>query len=206
MRRWQAVGLVPLLLAGCTLLAPRPESFHFVVLTAVATTEASLPRHDGLVLGLGPIVLPGYLGRRELATRVAENRIEFSDNVRWAEPLDENFAGVLARDLALVVGAQAVVAYPWPRSTRVDYSVGVEVFRFEPDTKGGCELAARFSIRDRNGVLVRGDEVRLRAVAASGEGDARAGALSRTVEDLARTIAAAIPPSEEGRPEREGSP
>jgi uncharacterized lipoprotein YmbA len=197
---------VPLLLAGCTLLAPRPESFHFVVLTHVTTTEASPPRNGGLALGLGPIGLPGYLEPRALATRVAENRIEYSDGVRWAEPLEENFARVLGRDLALLLGLDAVVAYPWPRSARIDYSVGVEVFRFDTDTKGGCELTARFSVRDRNGRLVRGDEVTLTEQAASGEGDARAAALSRTVEDLARTIAAAIPPSEEGRSEREASP
>ena len=41
----RTAGLVPLRLAGCTLLAPRPESFHFVVLTHVTTTEASPPRN-----------------------------------------------------------------------------------------------------------------------------------------------------------------
>src|SRR5262249_35436468 len=73
-----------LLVAGCSILAPRPDPFRFVVLTPLTDTDATSPRRDGLVVGVGPVALPGYLRRPEMATRVAPNRIAFSDTVRWA--------------------------------------------------------------------------------------------------------------------------
>ena len=194
------VGAV-LLVAGCSILAPRPDPFRFVVLTPLADTDAASPRRDGLVVGVGPIALPGYLRRPEMATRVAPNRIAFSDTVRWAEPLDTNFTHVLSRDLSLLLGTDAIVAYPWSRTTRVDYGVGVQVLRFERDGAGSCELAADVAIRRGDGTLLRRDDVAFREAGDVRDGDTTAAALSRTVGELGRTIAAAIAASADGRPD-----
>jgi uncharacterized lipoprotein YmbA len=50
-------------------------------------------------LAVGPIRFPGYLAREQIVVRGAQNRLDISENDRWAEPLEENFARVLSQNL-----------------------------------------------------------------------------------------------------------
>ncbi len=83
-----------------------------------------------------------------MVTRVAPNRIDLSDEKRWAEPLDKNFTRVLSENLATLLDTQRIEKYPWPLRTKVDYEIEIDVQRFEATSDGQTQLIASWIIRD----------------------------------------------------------
>lgn len=186
--------LAGLVLAAACSLGPRPDPSRFYVLTSLAETEAA-PADDplsDLYLGVGPVTLPGYLSRGPIVTRVSPNRIVLSELDRWAEPLEAEFARVLAENLSVLLGTERVRAHPWYASERVDLRVAVRVARFERDSAGAAELIARWTVRDEEGRELADRRTRLREPADAPATAAAVAAQSRAVADLAREIAAAI--------------
>lgn len=183
-----ALGLV--CAPGCGLLrGPTTERTNFYVLTAMSQPdEAATGRR--LVLGLGPLILPPYLNRPEMVTRVEANQLSFDEFNRWGEPLKDNFLGVLATDLGTLVGIERIIFYPWYANTPMNYAVNVAVLRFEKQPDGTAVLGARWAIGDgRGNVLVNRDSHFSRPAGSPAQ---TAAALSDLVGDLARDIAAAL--------------
>jgi len=188
--------------AGCTLLSPRPDPSKFYVLTATAVSQTTIPAAttpSRLGIGLGPVNLPDYLEHLEVVTRVAPNRVELSPVDRWAEPLDDSFRRVLARNLAMLLGTDQVVPFPWYASTRLDYKIELTVERFERDGAGGTLLAAHWVIRDGRSdrlLIARqsnfAQSVGAQTGAGGGEMERAAAALSADLGDLSKQIAGAV--------------
>jgi uncharacterized lipoprotein YmbA len=182
------------LAAGCSFLSPRPDPTKFYVLTAIAATDSTTSTQPArnLVVGLGPVKLPDYLAHSEVVTRVASNRLELSATDRWAEPLDESFRRVLARNLATLLGNDQVMPFPWDPSVTLDYKIEVTVEHFERDASGGTQLAASWIIRGgRDNRVLRSGQANF-AETASGGMESAATALSADLNDLSKQIADAI--------------
>jgi len=141
-----------LMAAGCSVLSPQPDPSRFYILTPVAqsnglaASSAATARNSQLTIGIGPVEFPDYLRRLPVVTRVGPNRIELSDDKRWAEPLDKNFTRVLSENLATMLGTQRIEKYPWPLATKIDYQVEVDVQRFETTSDGQAQLIASWII------------------------------------------------------------
>ena len=139
-----ALALMGLSLAGCGSLLPKPQpnssGIYLLASPLKAVDRQDQSRSIQISLGVGPVRLPGYLDRREILTRVAQSRLDVSQNDRWAEPLDENFTHVLAQNLSVLLGSDGVISYPWPIAKGPDYRVTVEVLQFE------CNSALRSPI------------------------------------------------------------
>jgi uncharacterized lipoprotein YmbA len=140
--------------AGCSVLSPQPDRSKFFILTPVsdsaptAAESASTGLDSQLTIGVGPVEFPDYLRRLPVVTRVAPNRIDFSDEERWAEPLDKNFVRVLSENLATLLDTERIEKYPWALRDKVNYQVEVNVQRFETTTDGQTQLVASWIIRD----------------------------------------------------------
>lgn len=181
-------------LAGCTLLSPVPDKSRFFLLTPIAQAGAPASQQNtrGLVLGLGPIKLPDYLDRSEIVTRADSNRLQFSENDHWAEPLKNNFTRVLSQNLSSLLGNLQIVNFPWYSSTHIDYQIAVTVDRFECEGQGNARLAARWSINDpASGRILDRGESDLSAPAGGGT-DQQVAALSQTLGNFSRQIATAV--------------
>jgi hypothetical protein len=192
-----ALGLMGLWLAGCGSFLPKPtpsSSKIFVLFSPLKATERQdFDRTGQISLGVGPVRLPAYLYRREIVTRVAENRFDVSENDRWAEPLDENFTHVLAQNLSVLLGSDRIITYPWPLDKKPRYRVEIAVFRFEVNSAGEAELTARWAVIDETGKEAPNlNESRLARPAKEKSNDASVAALSETVADLSREIAKAV--------------
>jgi len=192
-----AIAVVGLSLAGCGSLfpPPQPNSSGIYLLTSPLKTadRQDQSRSAQISLGVGPVRLPGYLDRREILTRVAQSRLDVSQNDRWAEPLDENLAHVLAQNLSVLLGSDGVISYPWPIAKGPDYRVTVEVLQFECNSALEAQLSARWWVTDRNGTgAPEPKESRLTRAAADKSTGASVVALSETVADLSRQIAQAV--------------
>jgi uncharacterized lipoprotein YmbA len=111
--------------AGCTILAPQPDRSKFVILTPISNSAgAARPigavPNSQLTIGVGPVEFPDYLKRLAVVTRTGPNRVELSDNKRWAEPLHRNFDRVLSENLATLLDTQRIDKYPWSLKDKID--------------------------------------------------------------------------------------
>jgi uncharacterized lipoprotein YmbA len=146
-----------------------------------------------MLVGMGPIRFPGYLDRQEVVIRSAQNRFEVSENDRWAEPLEENFARILSENLAVLLNTDLITVHPWTAINRPRYQVEIEVLRFEANNERNAQLLARWTVLaggDKKVAVLR--EFRALRNAKEKSMDASVAALSDTVGDLSREIAAAI--------------
>lgn len=183
------LALCAIMMAGC--LSPRRDDSKFFVLSPVETDPGSMGSRQILV-GLGPIKMPAYLDRQEVVTRVAPNRLELSRQDRWAEPLDSDFTRVLAQNLASELGTQRITFYPWYNTTRVDFQVKVNVYRFESDKDGKVDLTAHWQVLSGTGKLLIVRDSSYTETAKPGDTSDAAAAMSRALGRLSREIASAI--------------
>jgi uncharacterized lipoprotein YmbA len=144
-----------------------------------------------LVLVIAPVLLPGYLDRDQVVTRTSEYGIAYSKRDRWAEPLNEAFEGILRQCLARRLSPQGISVQASRIGLVPDYSLQIELFRFERRDAGHVELWAQWTLRSKT-QSVRGHEVRIREPTASPKGDAAAAALSRAIERLSDEVAATM--------------
>ena len=173
--------------AGC--LGPRSDPSAFFMLNATVTPQQA--SRTTAVLGLGPITVPSYLDRPQIVVRMSENEVALAEHDRWAEPLGENLARSLEENLSALLPEASFVAYPWYASNAPRYAISVEVRRFEADAAGGVELDATWQITEGD-ALVGSRSTRARDSATAGDRAAMVAALSRTVGQLSREIAAGI--------------
>ena len=142
------------LAAGCSVLSPQPDRSKFFILTPISDNPgtgaqaASTSAGSQLIVGVGPVDFPDYLRRLPVVKRVAPNRVDLSDEERWAEPLDKNFVRVLSENLATLLNTRRIEKFPWPLTDRIDYRVEVNVERFETTSDGQAQLMASWIVRD----------------------------------------------------------
>lgn len=193
-----AFGACMMIAAGCSMLSPQPDRSRFFILSPVsdggataAATVATSPDSQ-LIIGIGPVDFPDYLRRLPVVTRVAPNRIELSDEKRWAEPLDKNFTRVLSNNLATLLNTRRIEKYPWPLRNKVDYQIEVDVQRFETTSDGQTQLIASWIIRDgQSATILYASETTTEAPAGADENSASA-ALSNDLATLSKEIASRI--------------
>ena len=193
--------------AGCGLsavFAPKPDPSRFFVLAplqsaapgeagAAPTPSASSPvLGPDATVGLGPVDLPDYLRRSELVIRRGPTEIEPVANELWGEPLERNVARVLGQNLAVVLGIDRVVSFPWYSNQVPTYQVRVDFHAFEPTADGAAVLEARWEIRRASDTARVNRESTLTKPVAGPHGSARVAALSAALADLSREIATAL--------------
>jgi len=185
--------IAALFFAGCGTLSSRPDPSKFFTLSSLQESKEASNKSgttELMFLGIGPVKFPGYLDRDEIVTRSAENRFDVSENDRWAEPLDENFARMLSQNLTVLLPAYRIIQYPWPSSRKPKYQVEIEVLRCEVNSARDAQLWARWEViggSSKTPIIVKESRLTRRAKERSTE--AGVAALSEAGADLSREIA-----------------
>jgi uncharacterized lipoprotein YmbA len=202
LRRWlrglaflPAVGalLVAAAIASCSVLTPRPDPSRFFVLAPLPEAASPATGNHVSSLGVGPILLPRYLDRGEIVTRVGPNEVKPAVFDYWAGSLSHQFQTVLTQNLQTLVHADRVQTYPWYAGAAPEFVVEVDVQRFEPSSDGRAELAARWRLRKGSALAtLRAGESSLTHPLNSLEPQAAAVALSGLLDDFSRELAEAI--------------
>lgn len=166
-------------------LSPLPEARQAGVIDSSGLAQPAI--------WVGPIHLPAYLDQDQIVTRISQNRLTLSESARWAEPLTDNIAHVLAQNLSMLLQTDQVTVHPWPGRQRPTYQVEIEVVSFETDTAGTAHLAARWFLRNvACRQMIAEKEARLTAPAAGNSTEQTVASLSKALGDFSVAIANVI--------------
>ncbi len=189
--------LIALLVALAAACGPSATA-HFYTLSSTAAADAGAAA--SYAVAVGPVTVPGYADRPQLVVQAGPNRVELKEFERWATPLDEAVARVVAGDLATLLGTTQVATVPLPTGFAPAYQAAIDVQRFESTPNQGVLVEAVWVVRRSAG----GEPRMGRTVAsenAGGEGfETLAAAHSRALAKVSVDIAAAIRALAETKP------
>lgn len=195
--RWIIAGFCMSILTGCASFLPEPAPLpDYYILAAVPEAERPRPAGKmpaGPIVGVAPVSLPDYLETPEIVVRTTRNTLGRADLHNWAAPLADNFAGVLADNLGVMIPTNRVTRLPGEVFFRPDVQVSVDVSKFERDAEGLVTLIARWALFGDDGQeLITMQRSVFQQPAPVDNYDAIVAAMSTAVARLSAEIAAAI--------------
>ncbi len=157
------------------------------------TLEGAPPARTGLAVEVLPVRLPEVLQRPQMVVARGSRTLGLLESQRWGNPLDRDMQRVLAQDLALLLGSDAVVPSPYGDQVGAAFRVEVEVLSCDARAGGGLTLEALWLVTRAGGgpaLVVR--RTTLVEPLAGPDAEALAAAHSGLVAALAKEIAGAL--------------
>jgi uncharacterized protein len=186
-----AIAFVVVFAAGC---ASAPSKFY----TLNSTAKGDGKSEAQYAVAVEPVTIPAEVDRPQFTVQIAPNRVAIDEFNRWAEPLNENIARVVAGDLSALLGTPRVAAVSLGNFDPA-YRVTLDIQKFVSVPGKSVHLEALWMVRkSAGGVTLSG-----RTVAdepATGDYDALAAAHSRALAKVSADIAAAIRSEAEAKP------
>ncbi len=133
------IASVAVIAAGC---ASAPSKFY--TLNSTAKSDDGFSSHCAVVVG--PVTIPTEVDRPQFTVQIAPNRVAIDEFNRWAEPLNENIARVIAADLSTLLGTPRVTAVPLA-NLNPDYRVSLAIQKFESKPGQSVQIEALWTIR-----------------------------------------------------------
>ena len=180
-----------MMLTACGGRTP-PAKFYTLQPVEQSSTGKSLPLD--VALAVGPVAIPAALDRAEIVTRDAGNAISFSQYHRWAGPLEEDIASVIAQNIATQLETERVT--PFTRENiffQPTHRVVININRYDSQLSHEFLIDATWSIKDlksRKLLLVRNSTIR--EALASAEYEELVAAQSKVLAALSQEITAAL--------------
>lgn len=128
--------LAVLMLTACSTTPPT----HFYMLEALPHTARA--NSQALAIGIVSITLPALLDRKQMVTRLHDNRVQLAEFHQWAEPLKDTLPRVIVKNLAELQPSYVFRAYPWSAYGNVDYRIIIDIDSFAAETKKTVKLSA----------------------------------------------------------------
>jgi uncharacterized lipoprotein YmbA len=187
------IAFVTAALSGCGATNPS----HFYTLDLTASPEGT--PDAGITVAVGPVTLPASVDRPQFVVQVAPNQVDIDEYNRWAAPLDDNIARVVAGNLAVLLGTPRVARAPFANFNPT-YRVTIDVQRFESVPGKSALIDALWTVRKSADGQTRSGHTLAREVVQGKGFDALAAAHSRALEQVSRDIAAAIRAEQDKKP------
>jgi len=179
-----AIAFVAVFAAGC---ASAPSRFYTLNSTATGQGAPSVP----LAVVVGPVSVPGVVDRPQFTVQVATNRVQIDEFNRWAEPLSDNIATVVAGDLAVLLGTPRVATVALANLDPA-YRVTINVQRFESVPNQSVTIEAVWVVRKVAGDVIHSGSTVASEPVHGASYDAIAAAHSRALAKVSGDIAAVI--------------
>ena len=177
-------AVIAVVTAGC---ASAPSRFY----TLNSTTTADGSTTANYAIAVGPVTVPAAVDRPQITIRVGPNRVAVDEFNRWAEPLSQNIARVVAANLATMLGTPRVASSPLA-NFNPDYRVAINIQQFESVPGGSVTVEALWVVlKPAGSVSLSGQTVASEPVSGN-DYDALAAAHSRALTKVSSDIAAAI--------------
>ena len=180
-----AVCLIAACAAGC-----RTPPSHLYTLSQISASAAAAPLDVAVVVG--PVSIPAIVDTPQIVVTTGPNQVAQDEFNRWAAPLQENIANVVARDLAAALGSARVTLVQEGLRAKSDYQVAIAVQSFESVPGDAATLSAVWSVRRIKDDRTETGRSNLHEPAQQKGYDALVAAHSRALARLSQDIADAI--------------
>jgi uncharacterized lipoprotein YmbA len=195
------VAVAGMFFTGC-LLKPATVSTRYFILTPMSTNKPATAATDHLSVGVGFVKMPSYLLRNSMAVRNGANEIEYLEDVRWSERLDECFQRALAANLSRSLPSDNIYLTDWRRE-QVNVVVLINVQQFDVDIHGHGTLTAQWRITAPDSdISFKSGVARLARTGASPRGKPEniAATMSELAAEFSSELAESIRESEKVQP------
>jgi len=147
--RWPARTIVltlifAALLATTGCLGRSPQVRHFMLGT-VPLEAAETGAADVSVL-VGPVRLPAYLARPELARLARDGEVELYSRDRWLGSFEENFLRAVSLGIGQRLGSTRVVPHPSKAPFPIEYTVRLHVDDLIVEAAGDMRVRIRWAL------------------------------------------------------------
>lgn len=139
-KRWLIRKLSVLALVVTSINCAQTPPSNYYVLTALPSDQAGQHDARSVMVGIGPIRIPGRLDRAQILTRNGSNIVKIHEYHRWGDSLQRQVEEVLAKNLSSHLNISQVVVYPWERVLRPKYQVLITIRHFEGNLRSGTHL------------------------------------------------------------------
>jgi uncharacterized lipoprotein YmbA len=189
MRRILFVAALTVIVASAT--GCRSPSSHFYTLTpAPAGGTAAAPLDIGVVVG--PVSIPAIVDTPQIVVSTGPNTVAQDEFNRWASPLQNNIARVVAENLVAMLGTGRVTLLQDGGQAKSDYQVAIGVQGFESMPGEAATLNAVWTVRRVKDDKSKTGRSNLHEPAQQKGYDALVAAHSRALARLSQDIADAI--------------
>jgi uncharacterized protein len=179
-----SIAFVAVFAASC---ASAPSKFYTLNSTA-KSDGASVASYSVVV---GPVSVPAEVDRPQFTVQVAPNQVAVDEFNRWAAPLNDNIARVVAGNLAVLLGTPRVSTLPLANFSP-DFRVSIEIQRFESVPGKSALVEAVWVVRKSSDkISLSGHTLATEPVSEEDFG-ALAAAHSRALAKVSTDIAAAV--------------
>jgi uncharacterized lipoprotein YmbA len=194
MRFRPLAAAVLFLLAGCA-STPQPRYYTLGAMAPASTGSASAPASAGsssFSVSVGPVSVPAVVDRPQIVVSISENQVSLDEFNRWAAPLQDGLAAVLAENLAGILGTPSVTVFPRESGADADFRVAVDLQRFESTPGTSAVMEATWVVRRAKDGRTLTGRTSVREAVQDRAFEALAAAHSRAARRLSADIADAI--------------
>lgn len=144
MRKTWRMGLVLAVAASMACLGRSPEVRHYLLgVERLAAAEVGAPDVSVLV---GPVRLPSYLERSELARLRSGGEVELDGQSRWLGGFETVFLRATSLGIAQRLGSSQVVTHPSKAPFPIEYVVRLHVDDLIAEESGALRVGIRWSL------------------------------------------------------------
>jgi uncharacterized lipoprotein YmbA len=186
MRRLASCVLLFALGTGAGCASPRSNFYTLNSAAKPVTTGADYS------VSVGPVSVPAAVDRPQIVLRLAPNQVAIDEFHRWASPLPDAIARVVAENLAAMLGTPHVTVFSQPTAAGARYRVLVDVLRFESAPGEAATLDAVWTVRSTKDGTTRSGRTTVSEPVPDREYAALAAAHSRALGRLSTDLAGAI--------------
>ena len=169
--------------------ASAPTRYYTLSASPAPGAEAAAPC---LSVVVGPVTVPESVDRPQFVLRKSTHEVTIDELNCWASSLQNQIAGVVARNLEVRLGTPSVTLSSEGGGNRTGYRVRIDVQRFESVPGDTATLDGIWTVRRTRDEATRIGRTTVTEPVQGESYDALATAHSRCVDRLSRDIAEAI--------------
>src|SRR5262245_24626360 len=179
-----AASVFVILVGACA--SPSSRFYTLSAGAAPATTPSNLS------VAVGPVSIPAIVDRPQIVVTTGPNQVRVEEFNRWAAPLQNGIARVVAENLVAMLGTPRVTLSSQVLSSEADYRAAIEVQSFESAPGEAAILDAVWTVRRAKDGKAQPGRTTVREPVQEKGYDALAAAHSRALARLSRDIADAV--------------
>ena len=142
------LGLV-VMVSGCMRSKPsRFYTLHPVLEQVNPPREAKTVGSGVIIVGVGPVRIPGYMARVQIVTRLDRNEVKLSEFDRWADTVAERIPAIIEDNLAALLPKGEVREYRVHRHVKFTHQLVVDISEFIGEPGGDAVLEAEWYLVD----------------------------------------------------------